>query len=66
MTEDLGTLRQPTMRGTLISMTHRLREVYNTHERTLLGFAGVSIFLLLWEYVLLTTGLVNPLFLSAP
>lgn len=42
-----------------------LMAIYKAHEGKILGLAGVVAFLLVWEYVG-TSGLVNPMFSSAP
>jgi ABC-type nitrate/sulfonate/bicarbonate transport system permease component len=43
-----------------------LYKFYLSHEKTILGVAGVTTFLVLWELVGNTFQLINPMFMSAP
>lgn len=48
-----------------VSILKRLGQLYTTFQQPILSSAGLLGFFLLWEYVG-TSGLVNPLFVSAP
>ena len=44
---------------------HRLRRFYRAHERPILGWTAVALFLVLWQWAG-STGAVNPMFSSTP
>ena len=48
-----------------MSLTERMTRVYLNYQQAILGVAGLSVFLALWEWVG-TSGLINPLFVSSP
>jgi len=51
--------------GEQVSFTKRILRMYVTFQRPILSISGMVVFFLGWEYIG-TSGLVNPLFTSAP
>ena len=49
-----------------VAEASKLFKLYLTHEKKILGSAGVAVFLLIWELVGNTFQLINPMFMSAP
>ncbi len=48
-----------------LSILRKVGQLYQTFQQPILSLSGLVIFFLAWEYVG-TSGLVNPLFVSAP
>ncbi len=48
-----------------LSMLKKIGQLYQTFQQPILSVSGLVIFFLIWEYIG-TSGLVNPLFVSAP
>ncbi len=49
-----------------VAEASRLYKIYLNQEKKILGTAGVSVFLVVWELVGNTFQLINPMFMSAP
>jgi ABC-type nitrate/sulfonate/bicarbonate transport system permease component len=49
-----------------VAEASKVFKLYLTHEKKILGSAGVAVFLLVWELVGNTFQLINPMFMSAP
>jgi ABC-type nitrate/sulfonate/bicarbonate transport system permease component len=49
-----------------VAEASKVFKLYLTHEKKILGSAGVAVFLLIWELVGNTFQLINPMFMSAP
>ncbi|MBI3076886.1 MAG: ABC transporter permease [Deltaproteobacteria bacterium] len=58
--------RPPELMDVRVAEASRFYKWYLIHERAILGFSGVILFLLAWEYVGGYKELINPIFMSAP